>query len=354
MRALLPLLLLAAGCARTDAVPAHPRATGFVVSTVKPAPLAISAEPAAATPADAVFPLPAPPPGADPVEVAIAASICAAAYREDDTTRKKTIGCRSHPPFTTPEQRPDGKLPAFADDDVLKLCAIERVYRGSFVGRGAKQAVVSFGQCKDNDESAFWDSGFPGSAMLVEEIEGGRWKTVAFEDAVNATDCLQARRPDGHDALLCQSNFWAGSAGRKGYFFALDFARVEKPVDRLGQIFGDNLNCFTVDPTTTLPSGLVSFAVTKIALADVDKDGNADLVVDVTRARIAPSATLDAKVRALCMQNPQADEKPLMPPGKKIRLEFPSRGAGYSPSPATKKILEAWDAEAPEGWNGLK
>ena len=303
---------------------------------------------------DVVYPLPAPPPGADPTEVAIAASVCAAAYLPGQKGAMPTIGCRSHPPFTNPDQRPDGKLPLFADDDVLKFCAIDMIRRGSFLSAGAKQAVVSFSQCKDNDPNATWDSAFPGSALLVEQA-GDRWKTVAFEDAVNTRDCLQARRADGRDVLLCQSNLWAGPAGHKEYFFSLDFGSTSQPTVMLAQIFGDNLTCYALEPAFNLPDGFVAFEITKTALEDVDKNGALDLVVDVSRARAAPSAALDAKVRALCKTNAQADGKTLLPPPKTTRLVFlAQRDGSFSPTPTTRKALDAWEAEAPARFNGLK
>lgn len=309
--------------------------------------------PATAPSSDALLPLPAGPPGADPLDVAVAASVCAAAYLPSDDGRAPTIGCRSHPPFEKPEQRPDGKLPVFAGDDLLTFCAVQKVYRGSFLRPGARQAVVSFSQCKDNDPGATWDSAFPGSAMLVEEA-GDRWKTIAFQDGVNIEACLQDRRADGRDVLLCQSNLWAGSAGHKSYFFALDFGRPDRPVDTLAQIYGDTLSCFALEPAFTLPSGFVSFQIEKTSLSDVDKNGAPDLVVDVSRARAAPSPALDAKVRAVCMNSAQADGQSLLPPPKKTRLVFLAQRDGFSPTPATRQAIDAWKAEAPEHFNGLE
>lgn len=360
------VLLSAFGCAGTRPAAGTtgkgaPAATAVVGSLDAPAPLATLAERPASTPGPSavplpdgvLLPLPAGPPGADPLDVAIAASVCAAAYLPNDDGRQPTIGCRSHPPFTNPEQRPDGKLPVFAGDDLLQFCAIQKVYRGSFLRAGVKQAVVSFSQCKDNDPGATWDSAFPGSAMLVEEA-GDRWKTLDFRDGVNIHECLQDRRSDGRDVLLCQSNLWAGSAGHKSYFFALDFGRPERPMDTLAQIFGDTLSCFALEPAFTLPSGFVSFEIEKASLSDVDKNGTPDLVVDVSRARAAPSPALDAKVRASCMANAQADGRSLLPPPRKTRLVFLAQKDGFSATPATRQALDAWKAEAPAGFNGLE
>ena len=99
--------------------------------------------------------------------------------------------------------------------------------------------------------------------------------------------------------------------------------------------------------------GLVAVRVGDVTLADVDKDGVPDLVVQVMRARAAPSPTLEARVRASCKQLPGAGAAPVLPPMKRTTLQLVSNGGGFAPSPATKAELDAWESEAPESFNGL-
>jgi len=285
--------------------------------------------------------VPATPPGADPERVLFASSVCAAAYRSDGV-----VGCRAPPPFDLPGRQPDGKLLLHADDP-LQFCPLQRIYRGSFTRPLAKQAVLSFDQCKDPD-SATWDSGFPGSAVLVEEI-GGRWRTIAHELEVNTGDCEQSHRADGRDVLLCRSSFSAGSIGTMTYFVLLDFARGPKHAGTFAWLFADAdmFNCLGLPPSGPVaPSGLVALAVKKVALADTNGDGTPDLVVDVERARAAPSAALEARVRALCKQNAKIDRA--LPAATKTRLELVSEGVSFGPSPASRKLLEAWETESPD------
>jgi hypothetical protein len=99
-----------------------------------------------------------------------------------------------------------------------------------------------------------------------------------------------------------------------------------------------------------LPHGLVTVKVTDFVIADVNTDGIGDLVVDVERARAAPSAALDAKAVAACKRNPEAHEDSVLPPPTKTRLAFVSRGDVIAPTDATRRVLEAWLTEV--GDNG--
>ena len=245
MRAALFLLVLAA-CTRSPA-PTRAPATSESASATAPASasatfphadaaVALESEDAGPPP-----PIPAAPPGADPEKVKLAASICAASTFTHPLTKTLEVGCRSHPPFDLPEQKPDGKLPPFTDDP-LRLCVLEKVYKGSFSRPGAKQAALSFSQCKENDPNATWDMGFPGSMVLVEEV-AGRWKAIRYELGVNTSACLQSHRTDGRDVLLCRSGLGAGSAGEVIYFFAMDFALSKKTVTPLAKMFSNAFTC---------------------------------------------------------------------------------------------------------------
>ena len=275
-----------------------------------------------------------------------AGSICAASYLGKD------VGCRSHPPFVRPEQQPDGKIIEHQGDPLL-FCGIDRIFRGSFTRPGSKQAVISFSQCKESEE-AMWDSGFPGSAVLVEEIDG-RWKAVGYEADVNAGACLKAHRADGRDVLLCRSSLAAPPSGVVSYVFLLDFARAlsgKASAGSLVKLFSDMLICSFADQG--FPNGLVSLDVKDMTLKNLNQDGTDDLVVKVHRARIPPSAALDAKILAWCKKTRgEGNQSSFLPATKLSTLELVSDGATFTPTPATKKLIDAWTAEAPDGFNGL-
>jgi hypothetical protein len=322
-------------------VPATPQVAPEPVPSA-PAPVVAASAERAPTP----LPLPDAPPGTDPEEVKLAASICAASYLD------KQVGCRSHPPFERPEQLPDGKIIPHQGDPLL-FCGIDHVFHGSFTRPGAKQVVISFEQCKEG-EDAVWDSGFPGSAVLAEESDG-RWKAVGYEPDVNAAGCLQDHRADGRDVLLCQSGLAAPPSGVVRYVFLIDFARgggKTPSAVSLAKMFGDTLLCAFADQG--FPSGLVSLQTGDLALRDLNHDGTDDLVLKVRRGRIPPSAALDAKVKARCKQSHgSVYETDLVPKPKQTTLEFLSKGDDFVPSPGSQKTLAAWAAEAPEDFNGL-
>lgn len=348
--------ILVVGCTSSSEGPPPPIGAGTSMPSSTASPPGSS--PAVRATEPPAFPVPATPPGADPEKVLFASSVCAAAYRSDGA-----VGCRAPPPFDLPGRQPDGEL-LLHTDDPLRFCELRRIYRGSFTRPSAKQAVLSFEQCKDPDEST-WDSGSPGSAVLVEEI-GGRWRTIAHEREVNTGSCEQSHRADGRDVLLCRSSFSAGGIGTMTYFVLLDFARGPKHAGTFAWLFADadNFNCLGLPPSgPAAPSGLVALAVTKVTLADINGDGTPDLVVDVERARAAPSAALEARIRTLCEQNmnrglgrraPPDDPEPQMlkidralPTATKARLELVSDGVSFGPSPASRSLLEAWEAESP-------
>lgn len=299
---------------------------------------------------------PGAPPGVDPERVFFTSSVCAAAVMTLPGG-KLDVGCPFHPPFDRPEQKPDGKLSRFTGDP-LRLCTIDAIYRGSFTRAGAKQAVLSFAACKNNpphdDE---WDAAYPGSALLVEDA-GGRWSTIAYEPGVNADACLVDSRATGRDVLLCRSGLRAGNAGGITYFFSLDFALPARRAGTFAKVYDGTLLCASIpEPPGAsggepllLPHGLVTVKVTDFVIADVNTDGIGDLVVDVERARAAPSAALDAKAVAACKRNPEAHEDSVLPPPTKTRLAFVSRGDVIAPTDATRRVLEAWLTEV--GDNG--
>jgi hypothetical protein len=318
--------------------------------------------------------IPAPPPGVDPAWSTIAASICAAAYFKPPPEairpkgREVDVGCRSHPPFTRPEQKPDGKI-LLHTGDPLEFCTIDVVYRGSFTRPGAREAVVSFAPCKDGDGA--WDMANPGSAVLVEEAPGGgRWRAIDYQADVNiapdrgalpasapelrfASGCDEVRRADNRDALVCASNFGAFGLGSMTYIFFVDFARTPH-ARTVARMLEDADPCGPSGIASPEKDGLVTFQLGTRTLGDTNGDKTPDVSVEITRARAVPSSALAAKVKAECAKNANSDIARLAPPGKKTTLQFLSDADGWGPSPASKATLAAWIAERPDGFGGIE
>jgi hypothetical protein len=257
-----------------------------------------------------VFPVPATPAGADPEKVLFASAICAAAYSPAPVVLKSDkfklfVGCRGHPPFDVPARFPDGTLPRFTDPDTMRFCVISTIQHGSFTRAGAEQAVVAFFGCKDND-SELWDAAFPGSAVLVEKIDG-HWREVDDTADVNADGCQKSHRADGRDVLLCRSMVGAGNLGTVDFFFLLDFARPGHHAGTLATLYSDSA---------------ASSEVGKVVLQDVNGDGTPDLLVEASHRRGSAPKT-------------------------KRRLELLSSGDTFAPSPATRVVLETWAAVRP-------
>lgn len=346
-------MVLAIGCARTpqpgqEASPRiapDPAASPVASAAGSPS---VSASDSAAGLAAATAPvIPAAPPGVDPEYLRLVASVCnAATLKLPNGTL--AVGCPSHPPFVRPAQQPDGKLTPFTGDPT-QFCALDSVYQGSFTRPGATQAVLGFAQCRYDDNDT-WDSGFPGSALLVEKVEG-RWKADAYVADVNTGRCLVDRRADGRDLLVCKSGFGAGAAGSMWYLFRVDFAKPEgQRAGTFARIYEDMLTCGQLDMEPDgkglrLPQGLVSASVSDLRFARVDGGASSDIVVDVVRSRAAPSASLDARVAAACKRGPAVDQRPFVPPGVRSTLVFSLQVGDIVPTDASKRLLSAWLAE---------
>lgn len=345
-------VLVTVACASSAPPPARadmaPAASGSALDAAVP----VASTPAAPAPLPpppvdpATLPLPPAPPGTDPEMAMFAASICAASYLDKD------VGCRSHPPFVRPDQKPDGKFVEHQGDPLL-FCAIDKIFHGSFTKAGAKQAVVSFTQCKESAE-AMWDAGFPGSAVLTEEIDG-RWRAIGYEPDVNVGGCRQVHRRDGRDVLVCQGGLAAPPSGVVTFFFAVDFAHAGPKGNHatsFAKVFGDMPSCGLAD--TGLPDGLIYLKIIRAKFADTNHDGTDDLAVTVERAQRPASPALDAKLRAACKGAPgMLDARALLPPPRRSTLQFTSDGERFVPTAATRKLLDKWAKEGPESFNGL-
>lgn len=276
------------------------------------------------------------------------------------------LGCRSHPPFVRPEQLPDGKFVEHTGDPLL-FCAVERVYPGSFTRSGARQALLGFGQCKES-EDAMWDAGFPGSAVLLEAVDDAnatpgapttdppavkRWRAIDTLEEANLGFCQRNLLPSGRDILFCESGLVAPPSGDVGYFFLLDFARRalgRSPDATWARLYGDVPMC--PDPDTS--AGLSLWRILSTEVQDRNKDGTGDLVVRVARRHVPASRVLAAKASAACHKSAGVlNLHAVLPPAKTHTLEFVSSGESFVATPATKRLLDTWRKESPEGFNGM-
>jgi hypothetical protein len=353
-------IVLVSACAKTTA-PASPgsaspppvRAAATTIATVADAsPIvsatttAVSATPAVANTVRAVHSGPAPTaaPPSDADRQTFAMAVCAAEQMPAPSWMKpaKTLfGCNGSPPYTKPEQAPDGKVRPHAGS-AETFCSLATVYRGSFSRANAKQAVLAFDACTDG-KTEFWDMAFPGSALLVEEV-AGVWKTVSVLSAINSQRCKQIPRPGSVDALLCQSTVGAFGIGSNTTTTLLDFTTTEPSATALISFFGQDFSCGTLP----MRSGFTMASVKSSTLVDLNKDGTLDLVLDVERAYADPPEKFDRAAEALCKRAPMTTNvKALLPKPKTVRLELLSKGDAFLPAAATEKILKAWDAETP-------
>jgi hypothetical protein len=287
------------------------------------------------------------PPGLDPERVALATSICAAAYRGNQ------VGCRSHPPFVRREQRPDGKIVEH-EGDPHSFCPITGIVRGAFSRERAKQAIVAFGPCLE-DERSEWSPTQPGSAVLVEDY-GRLWQPIGYEPDVDVKigeSCTTTKRGDDHDVLYCRMTVSAPPKGEVTVVFLLDFARGafgKRSAGQITRLYADSLTCANVEAGH--PAGIAWVEVTGMSLSDRNADGTPDPVITVKRSRVPPSASLEASLRASCRSG-AAVPHVAMPPAKEATLEFVSDGDAFAPTAATKKLIDQWTADAPKGMNGL-
>ena len=151
-------------------------------------PVAPTAQPSAALTAHPP-PLPPSDPASEADELAIAKAVCRAATKHVDG--KVQVGCRTCPPFTSPDARPDGKVVA----DPETFFPIQGVYRGAFTSPGADQRAVVFQGCEPHSANY-------GGTLLVDADASG-YLSRAYFSGVHPASCRPYRRPDGRDLLVC-------------------------------------------------------------------------------------------------------------------------------------------------------
>lgn len=331
----------------TSAASTSATATGAEDAPI-PAGASTSAPTSAAPPAPDRVVIPEAPPSVDRDKLAIVSAICSVGIFENQ------VGCRTHPPFVRAEQLPDGRAQTvFADP--LFFCSLDQVYRGSFSRPGAEQALLAFGQCKDRDE--FWDAAFPGSAVLVEKIKG-RWTVVETDSARNLDRCKTLRNADGHDTLVCVDSFGAFSSGGLRWVFSYDFTRGPNDLATTHtKLFFDDFSMACGDNYfggEWLEYGVTDARIGDLELVDTDGDGLLDVRFVVTRARVAPSPSLESRLRARCeaTKDKRLDPPAYLPKPTKTTIELRGTGKTFVPTPKSERALQKWQNEAPaSGWN---
>ena len=149
--------------------------------------------------------------------------------------------------------------------------------------------------------------------------------------------------------MACRSSLQAGTLGRITYFFVLDFARPTRRAVTVARMYDSDGSCASLSPPVSgerlLPRGLTRLEVADFRGADVNGDGADDLVAQVQRAHVPPSAALDRRVAAACKGNAAGNASSVLPPPTTTRLELVNEGASFVPTDATKHTLDAWLAE---------
>jgi hypothetical protein len=290
------------------------------------------------------------PPGADPLQVAIARSICNAAFQRKTTQAGKVVvavGCRSEPPFTRPDEQPRGIVTEYTGD-FKGFCEIDAVYKGSFTQAGAEQFAVSFAQCIDQASDAdSWDSAKHGSLALLEKNAAG-FKVLKVQPRVNASVCTVGRKgTDGRDLqyLVCQSGLWAQTV--VDYVYAVDFTRSLPYARSLAVLFSNpSLDCMTLDTKDTKSNALTNLEVVKVNTKETDANGATKVTVEVNRRYSPMTPSIATRLSALCKNNKgeHIAITPLLPPAEKTTLIF--EGPGIKPTPGTQKVMAQWGAES--------
>lgn len=277
---------------------------------------------------------------------AIVTAMCAASHREENG--KRSVGCRRPPPFKGRGRESDGKMSRFQGDDPTTFCGVAIAARGSFSAPDRKETLVTIDNCRDADSDEGWNGSMSGSAAVVAFVDG-RWQTIAVANGVNAGECSMLRRADHRDTLICRSRYDAYSIGTDYYFFSLDFGGGTPMARTVAHVLDDvgNFNCGAREGQTPMaPSGITSVKSVSIMTRDINGDGTPDVVLDVERARVEPSALFEAKLRAVCKQGKPVDA--LLPAPAKHRIEILSDGSRFRPTPPAKAMLERWRKESPD------
>jgi hypothetical protein len=256
------------------------------------------------------------------------------------------VGCRSTPPFDGPEERPDGSIREASD--ASEVCFLDDFYQGSFSGPGRDEAILALDPCgadRTNDIT-------PGNVVLAERADDG-WRVVAVQPDTNVHGCSVSKRPD-RTLLVCTSSMGAYGDGSLLWRFTLDFAEpTGKRVDVFAKLYQTASSSCMTGNANLEELGVTTLKVTNERFADQDGDGDEDLSFTVERAHTPGSPALGKRAEAQCKGTPDGtmlDLQRLAGPTRRFSLEFKGERKTMVPTPATKKLLEAWRTEASEFW----
>lgn len=174
-----------------------------------------TATPTAEPSRSAPLSLPKAPPGIDAVQFEVLASICAVASWSGPSGIQ--VGCRSTPPFTTPDELPDGLIRE--ETDFSEVCFLETFLRGSFSAPGKDEALLGLAAC-GNDRA---NDITPGNIVLAARDKAG-WRVREVEPDTNLRGCAPSKG-SSPTLLLCNDNMGAFGDGSLWWAFTLDFSR---------------------------------------------------------------------------------------------------------------------------------
>lgn len=252
------------------------------------------------------------------------------------------------PPFDQPQEQPDGQIVVVDEPDFAAVCFLEDFYRGSFSAPGKDEAVLALAACgadRVNDIA-------PGSVVLASREASSGWTVKAVQPNTNARGCSLAKRPD-RTLLICADGFGAFGDGSLSWRFTLDFSRPESQrVQVFSKLFQSPSSSCMLGGELLAERGVADVEIVSEKLEDVDRDGDDDLTVVIARAAVPPSPAIAKQHEALCKKKPDASPqaKELVGKPRRFTLEFRGEPTGLRATDATKKLLDAWGAEAPEFW----
>jgi hypothetical protein len=322
----MPLVLLIS-C--TAAPPPEP--VSHVVNIPPPAPVA-TAKASAAAPGEA----PSAPPDAAPpevlaklsaetrAEIEVLAALCPIGVQEKDG--KVTAGCRGCPSNATPDPE---RIPRVMEADET-IVAPQAHLVGAFTRAGVEEHLVMMNSCSCN--------GCLDDAYLVHKEEGA-FAVEAKVQVRSSSSCKLVRRKGQADRAICDRML-----GRMGYSATtLEMYEFSKLPAEAGADLSPVFSFAAVDNlplSCALGAYFMSRSLVKWRLADVDRDGIDDLVVELA---VGDGVVNKAVLAACSSEDPAAQTKGL-PPVRRMELVWTATPSGFEPDAATGKRLKALEA----------
>ena len=309
-----------------------------------------TATPTAASSRRAPLSLPKAPPGIDAAQFEVLASICAVASWNGPSGIQ--VGCRSTPPFTTPDELPDGLIRE--ETDFSQVCFLETFFRGSFSAPGKDEALLGLAAC-GNDRA---NDITPGNVVLAAR-EGAEWRVREVEPDTNLRGCVPSKG-SSPTLLLCNDTMGAFGDGSLWWAFTLDFSRTSgKRENVFAKLYKTPAMTCGMGGDILAERGVATWTKSDDRIADTNNDGMDDLSFTIERASVAPSPALATKYDALCKKKKPDGSQMLEPSAfvgtpKRFTLDFKSQGRTLVPTAATKNVLDKWGDEAPEFWWKIK